>query len=51
MLRHISEAKAAQRIADAIESVLLKGECRTADLGGKATTSQFADAIIKEIEK
>jgi isocitrate dehydrogenase (NAD+) len=51
LLRHISEAKAAQRIADALESVLLKGECRTADLGGKATTTQFADAIIKEIER
>jgi isocitrate dehydrogenase (NAD+) len=51
LLRHISEAKAAQRIADAIESVLLKGDCRTADLGGKATTTQFADAIIKEIER
>jgi isocitrate dehydrogenase (NAD+) len=51
MLRHIAEAKAAQRIIDAIESVLLKGECRTADLGGKATTTQYADAIIREIEK
>ncbi|HWH78145.1 MAG TPA: isocitrate/isopropylmalate family dehydrogenase, partial [Candidatus Binatus sp.] len=51
LLRHISELKAAQRIGDAIESILLKGECRTADLGGKATTTQFANAIIKEIEK
>jgi isocitrate dehydrogenase (NAD+) len=51
LLQHIAERQAAQRIRVALEDVLLKGECRTADLGGKATTTEFADAIIREIEK
>jgi isocitrate dehydrogenase (NAD+) len=51
MLEHIGEAKAAARISAALEAVLIKGERRTADLGGSATTTQFADAIMREIER
>ena len=51
MLRHISEKAAADRIALALEHVLMRGEVMTRDLGGRATTTQFADAIIREIEK
>jgi isocitrate dehydrogenase (NAD+) len=51
MLQHIAERAAAERIRNALEAVLLKGECRTADLGGKATTTRFADAIIREMER
>jgi isocitrate dehydrogenase (NAD+) len=50
MLDHISEKPAAKRISAALEKVLTEGAIRTADLGGKATTKKFAEAIIREIE-
>ena len=51
MLDHISERPAAKRISAALEKVLTEGAIRTPDLGGKATTKKFAEAIIREIEK
>jgi isocitrate dehydrogenase (NAD+) len=51
MLRHLSEKAAANRIASALERVLMRGEVMTRDLGGGATTKQFAEAIIREIER
>lgn len=51
MLEHISEKAAARRISQALEQVLSHGEVLTADLGGSATTTQFASAIIREIER
>ena len=51
MLDHVGERRAAKRIFDALETVLLKGERLTRDLKGSATTTQFADAIVREIEK
>ena len=51
MLRHLSEKAAANRIASALERVLMRGEVMTRDLGGGATTKQFAEAVIREIER
>jgi isocitrate dehydrogenase (NAD+) len=51
MLEYISEAKAAARLRAALHAVLTRGERLTADLGGSASTSQFADAIRREMEK
>jgi isocitrate dehydrogenase (NAD+) len=51
MLRHISEKAAANRIALALDRVLIRGEVLTRDLGGAATTKKFAEAIIREIER
>jgi isocitrate dehydrogenase (NAD+) len=51
MLEHVSEKAAARRIHDSLEAVLMKGEVLTPDLGGSGTTTKFADAIIKEIER
>ena len=51
MLDHISEKPAAKRISAALEKILIEGAIRTPDLGGKATTKKFADAIIREIER
>ena len=51
MLDHISEKPAAKRIAAALEKISIEGAIRTPDLGGKATTKKFADAIIREIER
>jgi isocitrate dehydrogenase (NAD+) len=51
MLRHIDEHAAADRIMGALDRVLAGAENRTHDLGGSASTFQFADAICKAIEK
>jgi isocitrate dehydrogenase (NAD+) len=51
MLRHMSEKAAANRITLALERVLMRGEVLTRDLGGSANTRQFADEIIREIER
>jgi isocitrate dehydrogenase (NAD+) len=51
MLRHISERKAAKAVSDALGRVLSQGECLTRDLGGTATTAQFGDAVIRELER
>jgi isocitrate dehydrogenase (NAD+) len=51
MLRHISEKAAANRIALALDCVLIRGEVLTRDLGGTASTKRFAEAIIREIER
>jgi isocitrate dehydrogenase (NAD+) len=49
MLRHLREDAAADRIMAAIDRVLASGESRTRDLGGAASTSEFADAICRAI--
>ena len=50
MLRHIDEGAAADRIMTALRRVLTTGEIRTRDLGGTASTGQFADAICRAME-
>ncbi|MBM2804779.1 MAG: Isocitrate dehydrogenase [Deltaproteobacteria bacterium] len=51
MLDHVGERRAAKRIFAALETVLLKGERLTPDLNGRSSTKQFADTIIREIER
>jgi isocitrate dehydrogenase (NAD+) len=46
MLRHIGEDAAADRIWAAMLRVLSDGRHRTRDLGGSASTSAYADAIV-----
>ncbi|HUB06668.1 MAG TPA: isocitrate/isopropylmalate dehydrogenase family protein [Myxococcales bacterium] len=46
MLRHLNEPEAAARIDRAIDRVLGSNGPRTPDLGGKATTSEYAQAVI-----
>jgi isocitrate dehydrogenase (NAD+) len=50
MLDHIGERDAASRIRLALTRVLERGEVRTRDLGGKATTTEFTQAICRELE-
>jgi len=50
MLRHLDEGQAADRIMAALARVLTERQVRTRDLGGSATTMEFADAIRKAIE-
>ncbi|MGA7616843.1 MAG: isocitrate dehydrogenase (NAD(+)) [Thermoanaerobaculia bacterium] len=51
MLRYIGEGDAADRVFQALETVLGRAEVRTADLGGKATTTEFTDAICGELQR
>lgn len=49
MLRYLNEKQAADRIENAVRAVYARGEVRTGDLGGRATTSQFVDALLAEM--
>jgi isocitrate dehydrogenase (NAD+) len=49
MLRHIGETSAADRIVAALTTVLDSGGPRTRDLGGSASTFEFADAVCRVI--
>jgi isocitrate dehydrogenase (NAD+) len=51
MLDHLGEHQRAERIRGALTRVLQDGRIRTRDLGGTATTTEFTDAICKEVEK
>ena len=51
MLDHIGERPRAERIRAALTHVLSAGQIRTRDLGGTATTTEFADAICREIDR
>jgi isocitrate dehydrogenase (NAD+) len=46
MLRHLGEREAAQRIESAMLRVFEEGQVRTRDIGGQASTTDFASAII-----
>lgn len=50
MLEHLGEQDASQRLMTAIEQVTAAGEYLTADLGGKASTSQVTDAVCRAID-
>ena len=49
MLRHLGEREAALRIRNALERVYRTRDKLTRDVGGKAGTSEFADAVIEEM--
>jgi isocitrate dehydrogenase (NAD+) len=49
MLRHIGESEAAERAQNAMMEVFAEGNVRTRDLGGTASTADFANAIIEKI--
>jgi len=49
MLAHIGERKAATKLQNAIECVYARQMNLTGDVGGKAGTRQFTDAVIAQI--
>ena len=49
MLKHLGRRDLHDRIVSAIERVVASGQTLTPDLGGKATTKDVADAIIREV--
>jgi len=50
MLQHIGETGHAERIRTALVRVLTERGVRTRDLGGSATTGEYADAICRELD-
>lgn len=51
MLRYIGETDAADRMEKAMMDVFAEGEIRTKDLGGSASTADFANAIIEKLRQ
>jgi isocitrate dehydrogenase (NAD+) len=49
MLDHVGERAKAKKMRDAIDAVLCEDKIRTGDLGGKASTKEFTQAIIKRL--
>jgi isocitrate dehydrogenase (NAD+) len=49
MLRHLGYPDAAERVEAALRGVVAEGRHTTADMGGTAGTSQYADAIIERL--
>jgi isocitrate dehydrogenase (NAD+) len=49
MLHHLGEHEVADRLDHAVLEVYRKGRVRTGDVGGTATTGQFADAVCEEL--
>jgi isocitrate dehydrogenase (NAD+) len=51
MLRHLCKDDVAERVRAALRDVIVRQNIKTRDLGGEATTSGFADAVIAALEK
>lgn len=49
MLAHLGEGKAAASIEKAVEQVIGQGKVLTVDMGGTASTEEFADAVISAL--
>jgi isocitrate dehydrogenase (NAD+) len=49
LLDHIGQPEVATRVRDAITTTIQKGETLTGDLGGSATTREFADAVVRTL--
>ena len=50
MVRHLGEHDASTQIRNALERVYRHREKLTRDIGGQAGTSEFADAVIREMQ-
>jgi isocitrate dehydrogenase (NAD+) len=51
MLRHLNKDEVAERVRAGLRDVVVRQNIKTHDLGGEATTSGFADAVIAAIER
>ncbi|HEY1558597.1 MAG TPA: isocitrate/isopropylmalate family dehydrogenase [Kofleriaceae bacterium] len=49
LLEHVDQADAAARLRAAVRAALASPETRTGDLGGRANTAQYTDAVIRAI--
>jgi isocitrate dehydrogenase (NAD+) len=50
MLRHVGEVEAADRLHAALERVYTAKQHLTRDIGGTASTTEFADAVIEQMQ-
>ena len=50
MLRHLGEVDASTRLQTAIENVYREAKTLTSDVGGKASTSEFTDAVCAALK-
>ena len=50
MLKYIGENKAAEKIEDALKKIFIEGKILTVDLGGSASTDEFADELCRLME-
>ena len=49
MLDHVGLGDKAKRLRDAVDAVLCEDKVRTGDLGGKASTKEFTQAVVKRV--
>ncbi|HEY6809401.1 MAG TPA: isocitrate/isopropylmalate family dehydrogenase [Gemmatimonadales bacterium] len=49
MLDHVGETAAGARFRRAVETAIVKDNVRTKDLGGSASTADFADAVARRV--
>ena len=50
MLDHVGHGELAGRLRAAIDGVLNEDKIRTGDLGGQASTKEFATAVVRRIQ-
>jgi isocitrate dehydrogenase (NAD+) len=50
MLRHLGEDAIAERVMHALRGVLAEGQVLTRDLGGRASTIEFTEAICRRLD-
>ena len=49
MIRHLGYVAPADRLDKAVNQVIREGQVLTPDLGGKATTGEVLDAVLKKL--
>ncbi len=49
LLDHVGQRDAATRLRAGVHAALANAETRTGDLGGKANTAQFTDAVVRNL--
>jgi len=49
MLEHVGKAEEARRLRAAVDGALNEDEVRTGDLGGKASTRDYTEAIVRRL--
>jgi isocitrate/isopropylmalate dehydrogenase len=47
LLDHVEQREAAGRLRAGVTAALASPETRTGDLGGRASTAQYTDAVIR----
>jgi isocitrate dehydrogenase (NAD+) len=50
MLEHVGRPEAADRLRAAIETTLNQDDIRTPDIGGRASTREFAEAVTRRLQ-